>query len=205
MSELKDEPIFIESIPQYHDFLATNKLDNTPWRYQVYTLARLPLRKEIYILEQKLAESEKYNFALSAYQCIHPEEIDIEEGVDAPFCSLKIKLSTTQKALDEAREVIGFYGNPESWMKKDSRSWSQVSPKSHGDSEIIKNYEHPNKDWRGAVTVGGKRAREWMKKHKSNDIKEHQCRYGHCLKCGKPENLLNDICQLCFQEPEGEK
>lgn len=67
------------------------------------------------------------------------------------------------KKLSEALEVIRFYGDPESWMRKDSQSWSSVSPKSHGDKELIRDYHHPGKDWVGTIEVGGKRARDFLK------------------------------------------
>ena len=56
--ELREIPIFVTSIPEYTAFLFENKVDNTPKVYQVYTLARLQLRKDVYFLEEKLKEVE---------------------------------------------------------------------------------------------------------------------------------------------------
>ena len=68
-----------------------------------------------------------------------------------------------KKKLEEAVKVIEFYGDPEKWMIKTSEYWTKASPKLHGDAELIKNYNHPNKDWLGSITVGGRMAREFLK------------------------------------------
>jgi len=55
-------------------------------------------------------------------------------------------------------------------MIKDKHSWRKSSPKSHGDDELITKYQHPNRDWVGSITVGGKRARAYLQKY--SDRKE---------------------------------
>ena len=61
---------------------------------------------------------------------------------------------------------LNYYADPEMWMIKDKYSWRKSSPKSHGDDEMILGYEHPNRDWKGTIVVGGKRARQAIKETK---------------------------------------
>ena len=69
---------------------------------------------------------------------------------------------------------LSFYANPEKWILRDKHSWRKACPKSHGDSEMISGYEHPNTDWRGNVVVGGKLAREVIHKDLSYRYREEQ-------------------------------
>lgn len=48
-------------------------------------------------LSEKVKCLEKDNFHLSAYQCLHKEMIDVEEGIDAPFCTLKRNYNSLKK------------------------------------------------------------------------------------------------------------
>lgn len=70
-----------------------------------------------------------------------------------------------KKKLEKAEEVIRFYGDPEKWMIKTSDSWTKSNPSTYGDSELIEDYSHPNKDWVGSIVVGGKRARSYLKEN----------------------------------------
>jgi hypothetical protein len=67
--------------------------------------------------------------------------------------------------LASAKEVIKYYGDPEQWMEKTAESWKKTNPSRHGDKEIIKNYKHPNSEWTGTISVGGKKARLWLKEN----------------------------------------
>jgi hypothetical protein len=69
------------------------------------------------------------------------------------------EISKRDAVIKVMREALEFYGSPESWIIRDKHAWRKSSPKSHGDDEIILNYKHPNRDWVGTVTVGGKKAR----------------------------------------------
>lgn len=69
---------------------------------------------------------------------------------------------------------LSFYANPEKWILRDKHSWRKACPKSHGDSEMISGYEHPNTDWRGTVVVGGKLAREVIQKDLAYRYREEE-------------------------------
>lgn len=81
------------------------------------------------------------------------------------------KLKAQQEVIDrlekenkELKECAEFYGNPENWITRRESSWDKTDPRRHGDSELILGYRHPNTEWIGSVTVGGKRAREALAK-----------------------------------------
>lgn len=50
----------------------------------------LELEKKAYRFREDAAH-------LSAYQCLHKEEIDVAEGEDAPFCTLKRNYNSLKK------------------------------------------------------------------------------------------------------------
>lgn len=83
---------------------------------------------------------------------------------------LKSQLAQQKALLNEAVGVIEFYGDPEKWMIKKAESWDKSDPRNHGDSELIKDYHHPDREWVGSVVVGGKRAREFLEKKEINQI-----------------------------------
>lgn len=76
-----------------------------------------------------------------------------------------VLIESLKKMLEKAEEVVRFYGDPEKWMIKTSDSWTKSNPRTYGDSELIENYKHPNKDWIGSIVVGGKRARAYLKEN----------------------------------------
>jgi len=65
-------------------------------------------------------------------------------------------------------EALSFYASPENWIERTSDSWDRSDPRYKGDLELIKNYKHPKTDWKGTVSVGGKRAREALQKIKDS-------------------------------------
>lgn len=72
------------------------------------------------------------------------------------------ELETTKKQLAEAVEVIKFYGDPETYIKRYTLGWEPVNP--GNDNEQILGYQHPGTDWRGTISPGGKRARQFLAK-----------------------------------------
>ena len=114
-----------------------------------------------------IEELEKESFALSANQCCAEDcGIHFEEGTSL-FCKHEQENKALKKKLSEAVEVIKFYGNPESWIKRHKDSWDKCSPKYFGDDETIFDYAHPKTDWVGTVVVGGKMARAFLKGNKN--------------------------------------
>jgi hypothetical protein len=87
-------------------------------------------------------------------------EIDAEKKYKA-----EQELASAKEQLKEARSVIEFYGNPESWIKRTGEAWNKSTPFEKGDSELIRHYKHPKRDWTGTINVGGKRAREFLSKY----------------------------------------
>jgi hypothetical protein len=79
------------------------------------------------------------------------------------------KIKALEEMLESARGVISFYGNPESWIERTSDSWDRSDPRYKGDLEQIRNYKHPKTDWRGTISVGGKRAREWLRQNEREE------------------------------------
>jgi hypothetical protein len=73
---------------------------------------------------------------------------------------------TYKEEMEKALRVIEYYADPENWIIRHKDHWVNSSPKNRGDSELIY-YAHPNTDWTGNVTVGGKRARKFL-----SDIRE---------------------------------
>lgn len=61
------------------------------------------------------------------------------------------------------KECLEWYGNPENWIIRKGDAWNKSNPKEHGDDEMIRHYKHPEKEWEGTVTVGGKRARQVLR------------------------------------------
>lgn len=74
-----------------------------------------------------------------------------------------LTIHTQNKRIENLLRLL-YYANPEVWILRDKLAWRKACPKSHGDSEIISGYEHPNTDWRGTVVVGGKLARQVLSK-----------------------------------------
>jgi|SRR5690554_492537 len=83
-------------------------------------------------------------------------------------CGFHPEIEALKEANKVLREAVEFYGDPEMWMIKDKHSWRKSSPKSHGDDEMIINYQHPRRDWVGTIIVGGKLARKAIAK--ANEI-----------------------------------
>lgn len=86
--------------------------------------------------------------------------IELLDDLDAQ----ESELTKLRKRVEVLEEALSFYGNPESWIIRDKHAWRKSSPRSHGDDENILDYHHPNRDWVGTVAVGGKRAREALKR-----------------------------------------
>lgn len=126
--------------------LAETRLERGKWWQNNATPVWEEQKKKIEELEQQLADSEKREGELK----------------DRLIHGLKL-----EQKLSEAMEVIRYYSDPEIWMIKDKHSWRKSSPKSHGDDQLITDYKHPNRDWIGSVTVGGKKAREFLTKHET--------------------------------------
>ena len=78
---------------------------------------------------------------------------------------LEQQLSKLRAQLDEAEKVVAFYADPEKWILRKGEAWNKCDPKVYGDDEIIRHYKHPDKDWTGTITVGGKKARAYQAKY----------------------------------------
>ena len=86
---------------------------------------------------------------------------------------LENELQKTREQLEKAEKVIEFYGDPEHWILRIGRdAWKSSNPKKHGDSELIRGYNHFNTEWRGSVGVGGKLARQYLKTNTNKENKE---------------------------------
>lgn len=97
-------------------------------------------------------------------------ELEVKHGCsicalqpDITIRDLESKLKAQQELIDrlekenkELKECAEFYGNPENWITRRESSWDKTDPIWHGDSELILGYRHPNTEWIGSVTVGGK-------------------------------------------------
>lgn len=112
------------------------------------------LNQYVDIVDKKLAESEKRHNAF------------IDNHVKM-CCDYTDRLNDYDKKLAIAKEALEYYGDPESWIERHKHSWDRSNPYKKDDRELIKDYHHPNTDWVGSVVVGGKRAREALKKLES--------------------------------------
>lgn len=121
-------------------------------------------QKEIEELKKKVEELEKT--VSSQTEIIYKLENECSFTYKCPVNSnLQKENESLKEKLEKAEEVIGFYGDPEKWMIKTSDYWTKSSPRNYGDSELIEDYSHPNKDWVGSIVVGGKRARAYLKEN----------------------------------------
>ena len=68
--------------------------------------------------------------------------------------------------IEKQDDELGYYADPENWIKRTGEAWNKCCPKSKGDEEMIRRYKHPGKDWFGTVVVGGKRARQAIQETK---------------------------------------
>ena len=117
-------------------------------RLSAWNFAQAQEQKEYKVLEAE------HSILLAQFSKVDLERIRLEKENE----SLK-------KKLEKAEEVIRFYGDPEKWMIKTSDHWTKSNPRTYGDSELIEDYSHPNKDWVGSIVVGGKKARAYLKEN----------------------------------------
>lgn len=119
------------------------------------------LTRKIEELKKKVDELEKT--VSSQTEIIYKLENECSFTYKCPVNSnLQKENESIKKKLEKAEEVIQFYGDPEKWMIKTSDHWTKSNPRTYGDSELIEDYSHPNKDWVGSIVVGGKRARAYF-------------------------------------------
>ena len=97
--------------------------------------------------------SQRYNY----YEIVLEERVD---RLKKQNTELQAKLDKAVEQRDKLLKVVRFYGDPETWIKRDSSSWSK---KLSADEELAMHYTHPGTDWNGSVTVRGKLARETLK------------------------------------------
>lgn len=121
-------------------------------RYKNLLYSQQDQGAEIQRLEQKLAEYEK---EFRILQRDHSERFVDLTMARNDYHELKQKLS-------EALEVIRFYGDERNWLDNDLAGYP---PSIRNDSEIGDNIKFSDH-----ITVGGKRAREFLKKHGLEEV-----------------------------------
>lgn len=86
---------------------------------------------------------------------------NMDIGGDTKFIALAAnELKPLLENYKRALEVVRFYGDPESYIKRDRDSWTKKTPEP---GEMILGYRHPGREWVGTIVVGGKRAREFLR------------------------------------------
>lgn len=97
--------------------------------------------------------------------CEKPQLFIIAEGMDKAesefFALAANELLPLLKNYRRALEVVRFYGDPESYIKRSRDSWTRKNPEP---GEVIPDYRHPGRDWVGTIVVGGHKARAFMQR-----------------------------------------
>lgn len=75
---------------------------------------------------------------------------------------LEKNLLKVKEENERLKDALCFYADPENYIDRKKDSWDKKYPEN--DSEMIRNYNHPNTDWVGTIVVGGKKAREALSK-----------------------------------------
>jgi len=88
---------------------------------------------------------------------------DIHVVEHAALAAKDVEIKQLQNELAEKDAVLAWYADPETYIETHNDCYLQIEPKD--DEEMIRHYRHKNKDWIGTVVVGGKRAREVIKKY----------------------------------------
>lgn len=145
-----------------------NSLKQSQCKHHIETMSggNCELKKKVDELEGYKKQNDVDLNAMQAYVDrnfeLQSENAVLKEGLNYK----KQENESIKKKLEKAEKVIQFYGDPEKWMIKTSDHWTKSSPRTYGDSELIEDYSHPNKDWVGSIVVGGKRARAYLKENK---------------------------------------
>ena len=140
--ELREIPIFVTSIPEYMAFLFENNIDNTPKVYQVYTLARLQLRKDVYNLEEKLKEAESLLVESSVCESLFKLKIkELEKELEQQRFNNKHNLSIDQAVADKIEQLEKELELRSSWVKHHQKCVEASSVREHKLEERLAHLE----------------------------------------------------------------